>query len=382
MAGRLHTARAIRSALDGWADLSCHRLPSVLTDPAMERTFGAALAGIWSLFSPPLLPLQCALFASRRDLDLLIDALPADLTSVYLDGVRSYSLLVSLRRARPRLRIVTDLDDLMTRRMDLLLQAGETLSPGYLTKHLPGPLLLALAFRPIGRLIVRFERSTLRRVERRIRELSDAVVLTSEWDAAVLQGFAPQGRAEIVVIAPPSPVAPSPTPFSAPARFVFVGSDALTQNRRTIDYLVDLWRRFDIRTPLVLYGLRSRDTPLPEAVSAPGYVERIEDVYDGRSVLLTPSWMGGGLKTKVLEAFAYGAAVIGNDTTFEAIRLPNYPLTINDEAQLVTIAKDPTAWTATFAEAARIGMNYIATDHDPDTFRARWRAVMAPGAAT
>jgi glycosyltransferase involved in cell wall biosynthesis len=378
MAGRLHIARAIRAALTGWSDLSLHLLPSVLTDPSLSRTLGAAAATLRSLFNPPLLPLQCALYANRGDLERLIDALPEDLTAVYLDGVRSYAFLVALRRRRPSLRIVTDLDDLMSRRMDLLLRARESLSPGYLTKRLPAPFLQAMAFKPIGQSIVQFERSTLRRVERRICELSDAVVLLSEWDAASLPGLASQRRSQVIVIPPPSAPSPAPAPFRSLSRFVFVGSDALTQNRMTIDYLLNLWRRFEIRTPLVLFGLRYRDTPLPAFVTAAGYVERIEEIYDGQSVLITPSWIGGGLKTKVLEAFANGAPVIGNTTTFEAIRLRDYPLTIDDEQKLVAIIKDPASWTATFVAAARIGMEYIASDHDPQTFVARWRALMSP----
>ena len=42
------------------------------------------------------------------------------------------------------------------------------------------------------------------------------------------------------------------------------------------------------------------------------------------------------------------------------------------------IIKDPASWTATFVAAARIGMEYIASDHDPQTFVARWRALMSP----
>jgi glycosyltransferase involved in cell wall biosynthesis len=380
MAGRLITARAIRAALQDWSELSLHRLPSVLTDPSVPRTLGAALASLVSLARQPILPLQCAIFCNPGDLKCLIDQLPADLDAVYLDGVRSYAFLVALRRRRPNLRIVVDFDDLMSRRMYLLLEANEYLSPGYLTKRLPLPLRRLMTFQPVGKLIVLFERGSLKRVERDICQIADAVSLVSASDAALLERFTPERRADIAVIPPPSQTAVAPTPFETPGRFVFIGSDALTQNRLTIDYLVGLWRRFAIATPLVIYGLRSRELSLPMAVTTAGYVDRIQDVYDGRSVLLTPSLIGGGIKTKVLEAFAYGAPVIGNALTFEASPLADYPLCIEDEAELVALLRAPGQRAGLFDTAIAIGRDYIRRAHDVETFNGRWRLLMVPGA--
>ncbi len=378
MAGRLHVAHAIRQALDGWAEVSFHRLPSVLTDFTNRRAAGVVLAGLASVARQSALPLQCVLFANPSDLQALIDELPADLDAVYIDGVRGYGFLKALRLRRPGLRVVVDLDDLMSRRMDLLLQADQPLSPGYLTKRLPPPVLRLIMSRAIGRTIVRYERGALRRIERRIAELADAVVLLSSAEGAALRDYAGGKRAEIAVIPPARAPAPNPAPLTTPSRFVFIGSDALTQNRLTIDYLVEFWRQRRISTPLVLCGLSYRTLELPPGVSAVGYVERMEDVYDGRTVLITPSQMGGGIKTKVLEAFAYGAPVIGNALTFEAMPLQDYPLTIEDEATLEALARDPAAHAERLHDAVRIGAEYVRRWHDPAAFARRWRELMVP----
>ena len=379
MAGRLHVARSIVTALEGWSDLDIHLLPCLLTEPTAGRALEATLAAAGSLFSGPLLPLQCALFAGSSDIERLIERLPADVSAVYLDGVRSYAMLAALRRRRPELRIVADLDDLMSRRMDLLMAAGESLSPGYLAKRLP-PLLRGLVTaKALGRMIVRYERSTLRRIERRICDLADAVVLVSAEDARALAASTPGRNAQIVAIPPPSPPPSDGHPFVEPGRFVFVGSDALTQNRMTIDYLVGLWRRHAIATPLVLYGHHARALDLPPGVQAAGYAEQIADIYDGRSVLLTPSKIGGGIKTKVLEAFAYGAPVIGNSLTFEALPIGNYPLLVEDEAELAALLLDPMGRRALFEEAVAHGLNYIAQNHGADAFASRWRNLLEPG---
>jgi glycosyltransferase involved in cell wall biosynthesis len=266
----------------------------------------------------------------------------------------------------------------MSRRMDLLLRAGETLSPGYLTRRLP-PLLRRLVMaKTFGRVIVGYERLTLRRIEQRICELADAVVLVSAADAQALAAATPGRSAQIVTIPPPSPQASGRHPFTAPARFVFVGSDALTQNRMTIDYLVELWRRHPIQTPLVLYGQHARALTLPPRVEAAGYAEQIADIYDGRSVLLSPSRLGGGVKTKVLEAFAYGAPVIGNSLTFEALPIGDYPLRVDAEAELVELLLDPMSRRARFERAVAHGLGYIARHHAADAFASRWRTLLAP----
>ena len=377
MAGRLHTAHAIRSALAEDSDLTLLVLPDVMTKPTLRRLASTALAWLGALAEGYALPLQCALFADGDDHRRLLAAIPADAEAIYLDGVRSYSFLRRLRRARPDVHVVVDFDDLMSRRMGLLLETHQSLSPGYLTKRLPAFLQRVMVSPSLGRLIVRFERAALTGVERRVADLADVINLVSQADA---QDFSAQlkapHRATVEVIPPPGPQVKAKTPLTTVSRFVFIGSDALTQNRLTSEYLVDLWRRRAIATPLVLVGLRASTDPLPPAVTSTGYVDSIADVYDGHSVLLTPALIGGGVKTKVLEAFAYGAAVVGNALTFEAMALDDYPLNIADENRLIDLITHPERSGDLFHEAAAYGAAYLKRRHDPAVFAERWRAAM------
>lgn len=380
MAGRLRIAQAIRASLGEWAELTLVRLPTMLTDRSLTRLVRSVAAWFLSLVRSPLLPIQCALFASTTDHQRMIAAIPKGVTSVYLDGVRSYAFLRYLRKMQPNLRIVVDLDDLMSRRMALLLQSGQPLSPGYLTKHLPGLVKRLVMSKTLGNLIVRYEGHTLMRVEREMTTLADAVVLLSSEDARMLNKLC-EGRptrATIEVIPPGVEAVAAPKPIDAPVRFVFIGSDALTQNRLTIDYLLDLWRRCDIQSPLVFFGLQSRALNLPPPVSVAGYVDQISDVYDGRSVLLTPSMIGGGVKTKVLEAFAYGAPVIGNPLTFESMPIGDYPLNLSDERTLIELLTHPEQHLSLFEQAAAAGGAYLSAFHSAEVFAAHWRRVMAP----
>ena len=379
MAGRLRVAHAIRASLDAATDLKVLRLKSALTDLTLARLVECGLSWLFSLLRGRPLPLQCALFASWSDHRELLAQVPEDAISLYADGVRTYSLVRYLRKHRPNLRIIVDLDDLMSRRMSLLLQASQPLSPGYLTRRLP-KMLLRLAMSPkFGRMIVRHEQVTLARVERDLARIADALVLLSGEDARImLDQCGADCRAQVEVIPPPSePIAPIAS-LKPPVRFVFIGSDALTQNRLTIDYLIDLWARAGITKPLVFYGLWGRDIALPPEITAVGYVDDLKDVYDGHSVLLTPSLIGGGVKTKVLEAFAHGASVIGNAVTFESMNIGDYPLQIDDEDDLVRLIRAPAEQMPRFDAAAQAGSDYVARFHDPEIFSRRWRELMAP----
>ena len=377
MAGRLHVAHAIRAVLGQNADLTSLVLPDMLTRPTLSRLMSTALVWLGALLAGSTLPLQCALFSNPADHRRLLDAIPKDTQAIYLDGVRSYAFLRRLRRERPDVHVVVDFDDLMSRRMSLLLETRQSLSPGYLTKRLPRFLQRLIMSPGVGRMVVQFERQALQTAERGVATLADAIVLLSSEDARV---FAEQltgpTRAAVEVIPPPGPKVAAKVPLATPERFVFIGSDALTQNRLTIEYLTDLWRRRAIATPLVLVGLRASRAPLPPGVTTIGYADSIADVYDGHSVLLTPALIGGGVKTKVLEAFAYGAPVIGNALTFEAMDLDDYPLTIGDEERLVELVEHPERHQDLFQRAAAFGDTYLKRRHDPAAFAERWLAVM------
>ena len=378
MAGRLRVAHAIRQALAPCAELMSFRLPSMVTDRSLRRILGALLALIGSWLRGQPLPIQCAIFASGRDLRAMSHAIPEDVEAVYLDGIRCYGLLRLLRRKRPNQRIVVDFDDLMSRRMELLLAAGEPLSPGYMTQRLP-PLLRRLATSSVvGRTIVLYEYLTLKALERRVLTLADTIVLLSSEDAAALdaiRALTPGARAEIATVPPAVDLAES-KPLSLPLRFIFVGTDALTQNRLTIDYLLDLWRRRGLTAPLAIFGHQVRGLPLPPNVTTPGYVNSLDEIYDGHGVMLTPSFLRGGIKTKVLEAFSFGAPVIGNNQTFESMPVGDYPLRINDEAELLAILGDPEGHLALLQSAADQGRAYVRGHHAPAVFAGRWRRLL------
>jgi len=268
---------------------------------------------------------------------------------------------------------VVDLDDLMSRRMKILLDIGEPLAPGYLMQKLP-PFITRQLFGTLGKLVSYYESRTLPWVEAEICDLADAIVLLSGAD---MEDLPPKGRAARYTILPT--VTRKETtlwPQSGALRFAFIGTDALTQNRLSIDYLVELWQRHKIEQPLVIVGIQNRKIESSTKIQWLGYVDSIDEVYDGRTILLTPSFIPGGIKTKVLEAFSYGAPVIGSSLTFEAMPIQGYPLQIDDEGELVALLRDPEQQRNRLDMAAAYSRDYLFRHHDSAVFTRQWLKVM------
>jgi hypothetical protein len=317
------------------------------------------------------LPLQSWLFDTafnRR----VAEIIPSDTDVVYLDGIRTVQILERLRQRLPHTRLVVDFDDLMSRRTEALMEAGEGMSAGYLTDMMPDWGRRLAQTSNTG---LRYERGALRRWEIRVCELADEVVLLSPVEAAILNTrLPPSARATIHVVPPPQDTIRGPQTLKAPLRFVFIGMDTLTQNRLAIEYLLDLWRRLSPPTPLHIFGRMAREWPATPNVFFHGYVSSLEEVYDQHSILLSPVLLRGGIKTKVLEAFAWGTPVIGNDGTFEGMALSHYPIKEPLEQVVVDIRAE--GRLSQLNAAARIGNDYVRRHHDPGVISAAWRTLI------
>jgi hypothetical protein len=292
-------------------------------------------------------------------------------------------LLRRLRRANPTLRIIVDLDDLMSRRYETMSREGLPLPLGYLRSMLPASISRLLLSTRIARIVLWYERMSLRRAEQEILRLADAVVLLNSTEAAMLQasavGRGRAVRASITAIPPmarprtrPEPAAPASSDWHA----IFIGSDMFFHNRLAIDRLLDLWSAHRFKTRLCIYGRQKRRWPVVPCVELPGYVTDIAEAYKPGSFLVYPCAVAGGIKTKILEAFSYGVPVIANTLAFEGILPPGYPLVIDDSQGLIRFLQNPASRQADLTKAAEIGMAYLAREHSPDLFAARWHAVI------
>ena len=374
--GGVYIWRAVRGALAPLGALSQARLRNVFEHP---RPVGLARAG-WSfllgLARGRPLPLQCAIFAAADGgRDVLREARRSDV--VYADGIRTLLVLRRLRRERPDLRIVVDFQDLMSRRFDEVLSRELPLPLGYVEAMVPPALRRMLAIGLLARLLLRYERMALRHAEREMLRIADCVALVSPVEAALLSATDARGARRASVVAIPPPMPPAVAVASAPPhRAVFIGSDGLMQNRLTIDHLLGLWDRARPALPLVIYGRQKRPPRQVPGVAWAGYVRDLAEVYTPGSLLVSPTFLRGGIKTKVLEAFAHGVPVIGNPATFEGMDLPAYPFCFADDAALLGFLADPQPRAAEIAAATGAARSLVEREYGEALFHARWAAVM------
>lgn len=376
--GRERTMAFILRNLKAHGTVEILRLHSVLERRSAVRlaaTLGAAIAGL--LTGRPL-PLQALLFRDPRFARELVETVresPPD--AVYFDGVRSGALAMRLRARFPDLRLVCDFDDLMSRRMQVLAESRQPISMGYLKKLVPAWVQKNVLDGVVARVIQAYEWRALRSLERRIGRACDELVLVSSVDAAHLREQ--QRDAPVTVIPPYMDVHRALQPLPAVRRFVFIGSDGLLQNRQSIEFLIGLWARVRPATPLHIFGKQAGKYPATAGVVFHGFVADVAAAYEAGSVLLAPSFLGGGVKTKVLEAMTFGIVPLGTEVTFEGIAADCGALTATAE-QIADWVTEPARWCAQWRERGGEAIAQVARGHSEQLLGDRWRRVVWPRA--
>jgi hypothetical protein len=325
-------------------------------------------------------PLQCVLFDQPEVAEEIVQRIEAERpTSVYFDTVRCLPFILKIRERYPELRLVCDFDDLMSRRMELVRKLKGHMSLGYLNSHVWKPLREVLESQAVSQFLLRLEMRSLIHAEDKIVAASDAVVLVSSVDVRVLRDRLPEQYTGRVHTAPPPCAMRKPVEIgSGPYRFVFVGSDRQLQNRLSIEYLLKLWRDYDIQLPLYIYGRQTVTQCEQKNVFWPGFVRDIEEVYARDSILLSPAILGGGVKTKMVEAIGNGCLSIGNETAFEGVDVPDNHLAV-PEAKLPELLLNLPAHFPELLESARRLEAYCKERHSFERHQEIWRSVFVVG---
>jgi glycosyltransferase involved in cell wall biosynthesis len=250
-----------------------------------------------------------------------------------------------------------------------------------MARFIPAPLQKLLAG-PLAGSICRYEAASLAALEQQLLELTDCVILLSSKETELLKKATPIKLRPKITLIPPACEPKQIKRPAQPVRFVFIGSDALLQNRLTIEYLIDLWQQYSLQTPLVIYGKMTRTYPnLPASIEFPGFADSLADVYTDHSLLLSPSFVKGGVKTKILEAMEFGILPIGNAISFEGIAdAAAYPL-IGDEEQLIAFLQDPAAHLDTFLNIGRKISEEASKTMATSIICRRWQTCLLPDLA-
>jgi glycosyltransferase involved in cell wall biosynthesis len=381
--GRNRCLSAISGALSAAFELDTFRLHNLLETRNVLDVLGALCRALLALVRLRPLALQCLLYSPGSEIRRLTRQIAAGgFHAVYLDSVRCQSLLQVLRRCLPEVRIVVDFDDLMSRRMELLAAGHHRLSLGFLRTSFPAALR-RLSEGPLSAWLTRYEGRALRLAEAEMARSAQEVVFVSSAERDLMrERLAPGPGAAVVAIPPPAAEVSTVGAVSPPYRFVFIGTDGLVQNQLSIDFLVQLWARLQPSPSLHIYGRQERPPQVTPNVHWHGYVEDLSEVYSTGSILLLPAVLSGGVKTKAIEAWAYGRPVLGNAAAFEGLDIQDYPLRV-PESQWQPYLQSPDTFEAAWTAAARLGNHYVRTVLSAERYASRWVEVMtAPSGAS
>lgn len=376
--GREKINAFVHASISQIAEIRTEHFRHILATRNLSALAKASLRFIRGLLTSPQ-PLQALLFSDRREIErvkTIVQTFKPDV--VFIESERSYYLIHALCQRWPELRIICDIDDLMSRRMAEWSRHGNAISFGYMARYLPDILQKLLAG-PLAGILCRYEAKTLEKIEQQLLALCEQVILLSSKEVELLRNISPAALQPKITLIPPACDPQSIKQPIEPLRFVFIGSDALLQNRLTIEYLIELWHQHALQTPLAVYGKMTRTYPnLPIGIEFMGFAESLGSVYTEQSILLSPSFVQGGVKTKILEALEFGILPVGNSVSFEGIVSVNaYPL-INDEVQFVAFLRDPATHLEPFLNTGQKISEEVSKTLEVSKISHRWQACLLP----
>ena len=370
--GRIGTIRRVIAAANEISDVTIVQIRPFLEQ---RHYFRFAWRVLKSLLSPKRsLPLQCLLFDDTDQVAAVEkEILRIRPTAVYFDSIRCATTVCEIQRRFPHLRLVCDFDDLMSRRCSLTLSIRRGFSMGYLSHYVPRVLRMFVESHYMSHIILKWEEIRLLAIERRLTSIAHSITLVSTVDAKLLADMsAAPDRCKVMVVPPPFSVVHLLEAPVSPLRFIFIGTDKLLQNRLTIEWLLRLWQEehFDLKLHIIGAQLGRYD-PCDNVVFE-GFVPQLSDVYSRNSILFAPSFLGGGVKTKIAEALSYGVIPLGNELSFEGMGLSENPLALSlDELrQAPRIACERVGfWT----DCAKELQMRLSETHSVAEYRDRWR---------
>jgi len=381
---RVRTLREIHTAIDSAFGADVYRLHNILETKKPRDLLCAAWIFLINVLKFSPLPLQCIFYAARSDIKKLTSAIGENgYEKIYLDTVRCVVLLRAIRRlpdSHGNRRITVDFDDLFSRRMRTVATSKMPLSLGFAQKYFPAILRRTIEG-PLSRLINRHEAATLPRVEYEIANTVNSIILVSETERRLFaERLCRRASASIHAIPPPARPQTDAPGVRPPIRFVFIGSDRQIHNRLSIDFLLNMWRTIQPATSLHIYGTQ-QTTPSVHNVIWHGFVAQISDVYSENSILILPALLSGGVKTKVIEAWAHGRPVLGNHAAFEGVQISEYPLQLPETAWTPLVTA-PWEHLETFQRAAHLGLQFINTNLSPARYQSLWCTAITQPTAT
>lgn len=273
--------------------------------------------------------------------------------------VTALPLIIPVLAARPTAPILFDMDDLF-HKVHWREALTKPFRPGKLGYLLQTPALIAL--------------------ERRAIRAATCTAVCTEQDRAVLARL---GAGQRVAVIPNGVAAPcQPPPQSAAPNILFLGNYAYDPNAIAAERLLRrIWPAIHAARPdarlLLAGGSVSRLRNLPAGAEALGFVPDLAALYARTRIVCCPLDVGGGTRIKLIEAAAYGRAMVSTRIGAEGLDFRNGTEIIlrDDDAGLaaacVALLDDPDRCTR-LGTAARAKMQLL---YEADLVRDRIAAL-------
>lgn len=201
-----------------------------------------------------------------------------------------------------------------------------------------GPIGLARLVRENWRAAQASEIAVLDRAERHLATTWDAVSLCSDEDVAHMRRRAPGARLLCVPNVVDRPLLPPR--HGNGARILFIGNLRFAPNSQGLGrFLAEAWPRIRAGCPgaeLTIVGF-SPPPELEALLESPGVatfvnVPQVEPYYAAADVVIAPIFFGGGTRIKILEAMAFGRAVVSTAIGAEGLgAVPAVDMLIADD---------------------------------------------------
>lgn len=283
-----------------------------------------------NFFTRTKLPLQCLIYKNSYNNKIIKDVVEKKgIDVILLDGIRPFPILKEFKR-HETCGYVMDMDDLMSVRYERYSEMNDGLVLGIYGRKLG--LFSGLLGKSVTKKLMIKEALYLKRLEIEAASYFDKIVFTSKEEEKYYknldfscealtcsQVFEQEGK----------------DVFQAKDRerqslvYGFIGSDRVPQNRTSIEFLVGMFKS-DSNGMLLLAGdFESDYSESNDNVRQLGYVDDLDGFYAELDAVIVPTFVIGGVKTKVVEALSRGIPVVGNRNAFSGINLPvGYPLVI------------------------------------------------------
>jgi len=203
---------------------------------------------------------------------------------------------------------------------------------------------------PLARLLLNREARLMRLYESEICVKFDRVVWVTEEDRLAVRNQNAQGRivekskqprvkgerhenlytqfeTVIPICIDPNEIAPV-SPLTNEATILFVGGMHWPPNAEGACWFADeVLPIIKEKLPKVLFVAVGKNPPQEllwtEGIEAPGYVENLEPYWKQSQVFVVPLRAGGGMRVKILDAWAHGLPVVSTSIGAEGIRYTN-----------------------------------------------------------